>query len=305
MRSRALPSVESKPMTALPIVTPEGVCLEFTVARAGDRLSAFLLDALVIAGISLALLVLWFLSFAASESGGAWLGALVLLAIFLLMNFYFIWFETRGRGMTPGKRRMGIRVMDADGGPLTGGAVIVRNVMRNIEVQLPVAVLLAPESLWPGAPGWAALFASVWILLLAGMPFFSAKRLRAGDLVAGTIVVVAPKAHLLGDLGSERSAGEVQAIARFHFAPAHLDAYGQFELQVLEDVLRRDGREAGQRRVLREVANRIGKKIGWPESIAAADAHTFLLEYYTALRARLEQKLLFGKRKRDKFHRDA
>ena len=47
------------------------------------------------------------------------------------------------------------------------------------------------------------------------------------------------------------------------------------------------------------VADQIRIKIGWTRSTYETDKE-FLSAYYAALRRRLEQRLLFGKRKRDK-----
>ena len=67
------------------------------------------------------------------------------------------------------------------------------------------------------------------------------------------------------------------------------------ELQVLEDVLRR-----GDKRTLAAVADRIRGKIGWRSGPGETDT-AFLAAYYAALRGRLEHRLLFGHRRRDKF----
>jgi len=288
--------------TPYPVTTPEGVELGFTLARAGDRLGAFLLDSFLM--LLLMFLLVLFASIATGGlRGSSWLWAVVLLVLFLLQNFYFVYFESRGRGTTPGKRRMGIRVMDGDGGSLTAGAVVVRNAMRNLEVNLPLMVLLAPEALWPGAPSWARLLASVWLVVLAAMPLFNRRRLRVGDMVAGTVVVVAPQAVLLADLGREETSRPEAEAADFHFTDEQLDVYGEYELQVLEDLLRNEPGLGDQRQARRAVAGRIAKKIGWKESLAARDTERFLLDFYRALRARLEQRMLFGRRKRDKHSR--
>lgn len=291
--------------TPRPIVTPEGVELHFVVARAGDRLAAFLLDSVFIL-VALTVLIVGTVLATGGLGGSGWLWAVIFLVVFLLQNFYFIFFESRGRGMTPGKRRMGIRVMEADGGTLTASAVVVRNVMRNLEVYVPLAALSSPELLWPAAPGWARFLSSIWLLVLAGMPLFNRRRLRVGDMVAGTIVVVAPQAVLLGDLGSDRRLADEPAepVARWRFTEKQVDVYGEYELQVLEDLLRSTDPAGGQRETRRAVAQRITKKIRWKEQIPARDTEAFLLEFYTALRARLEQKLLFGRRKKDKFSDD-
>jgi hypothetical protein len=49
-----------------------------------------------------------------------------------------------------------------------------------------------------------------------------------------------------------------------------------------------------------EVAMRIRRKIGWTAGAAESD-WDFLSAYYAALRGRLETRLLFGRRRRDKY----
>ena len=101
------------------------------------------------------------------------------------------------------------------------------------------------------------------------------------------MVVRTPQVRLARDL-AEATASELT------FSPAQLDVYGVKELQVLERVLR-----AGDRRTLREVAERIRRKIEWDGPADTLD-RTFLTAYYAALRSRLETGLLFGRRRRDK-----
>jgi len=287
------------------VMTPEGVSLAFDVARAGDRLGAFLIDVVVILVGSILIVVA---AYTATGFGGTdgWLWAVVYLAIFLLQTFYFIWFESRGLGTTPGKRRMGIRIMEAEGGALTTQAVTVRNMMRILEVQLPLVALLAPDSFWSGAPGWTQAIASVWLLVIAGMPLFNCKRLRVGDLVAGTVVVSAPHARLEQDVGVHAPVHrQREAAERYAFTTAQLDVYGAYELQVLEDVLRHRSGHAQGPEVLQAVAERIARKIDWKSRIRRKDAGGFLAAFYAALRARLEQRMLFGKHKKDKFSDEA
>ena len=87
---------------------------------------------------------------------------------------------------------------------------------------------------------------------------------------------------------------------RYTFTEAQLDAYGIYELQVLEEVLRQEGAALEHYRTMRAVAQRIAKKIEWPEDVPASGTREFLQEYYAALRRRLEQRMLFGRRKEDK-----
>ena len=276
------------------VVTPEGVPIRFAVALAGDRLGAFVLDLLAITGIVLALLVPLVVLALRGILEGDLVLALVVLATFLVRTFYFAFFELAWQGQTPGKRRLRIRAVEASGGPLTAEAIIARNLTRELELFLPVAALFAPEALFPGAPAWSRLAATAWMLVFGFLPLFNRDRLRVGDLVAGTVVVRTPDAVLLEDLAATR-AREAPG-----FTDEQLDVYGVYELQVLEDVLRRRG-QPGHADAVRTVAAKVREKIAWRG--AALTDEAFLESFYAALRARLEKRLLFGRRRADKHDR--
>jgi uncharacterized RDD family membrane protein YckC len=278
------------------VVTPEGVPVSFAVALAGDRLGAFVLDLLAIAAVVLAILVPLVVLAVRGVLEGDLVVAIVLLAVFLVRTFYFAFFELAWQGQTPGKRRLGIRAVEARGGPLTAEAIIARNLTRELELFLPLAALFAPEALFPGAPGWSRLAATAWMLVFGFLPLFNRDRLRVGDLVAGTVVVRTPTAVLLDDLAATR------AREALGFTDEQLDVYGVYELQVLEDVLRRRG-QAGHEDAVRTVADKVREKIGW--SAGPVPDEAFLEAFYAALRARLERRLLFGKRRADKHDRRA
>jgi uncharacterized RDD family membrane protein YckC len=276
------------------VVTPEGVPLRFAVALAGDRIAALLLDLLAISAVVALLAVPLGVLAARGLLDGDLVVAASVLAIFLVRTFYFAFFELSWQGQTPGKRKLRLRAVEARGGPLTAEAIVARNLTREVEIFLPLAALLAPGALFPGAPGWAALAALAWILILGFLPLLNRDRLRVGDLVAGTVVVRTPDAVLLEDLAATRAR---EALA---FTDAQLDAYGIYELQVLEQVLRGRG-QAGHAEAVRTVAAKIREKIGW-EGPAAPD-EPFLEAFYAAQRGRLERRLLFGRRRADKHDR--
>src|SRR6185312_9884494 len=75
------------------------------------------------------------------------------------------WFETRWNGQTPGKRAMGIAVLNDDGTPLRWPGALTRNLLRAVDF-LPL------------------LYGVGLVAMLANRDF---KRL--GDLAAGTVVV--------------------------------------------------------------------------------------------------------------------
>ncbi|RVC60476.1 RDD family protein, partial [Mesorhizobium sp. M00.F.Ca.ET.038.03.1.1] len=182
-------------------------------------------------------------------------------------------------------------VASRSGAGLTLDQLIARNLMREIEVFLPLSILAARASA-DVADTLSTIFGLVWALLFSLFPLFNRDRLRIGDLLAGTWVVEAPKVALVEDLSLRKD----PVAARFQFSPAQLDAYGIAELQKLEEVLRRDDHSA-----LKAVAETIARKIG--ARVEPIDSKAFLTAYYGELRAYLERKLLLGNRKADKYAR--
>ena len=282
-------------------VTPEGVDLRLRIGGAGERAAAFILDAVFL------LIAVIALTFLASAAAGALagLGALGLknnlssvmlivwlLGFFVLRNGYFVLFEFTPRAATPGKRILGLRVAARDGGRLTAEAIFARNAMREIEVFLPLTFLLA-SGIGATDPigGWLVLLGLTWTGGFALFPLFNRDRLRIGDMVAGTWVVKSPRERLSIDLLDAQAA----AAGQFAFTAEQAGAYGIKELYVLEDVLRRK-----DPKTMAAVADRIRTKIGWRRQDGEAD-EAFLAAYYGALRGRLETRLLFGHRRRDKF----
>ena len=283
-------------MTALPaaaqgdrlwrsLVTPEGVDLGLRLGSAGERAAAFLIDTVIVLAAVVALVLLAIGAAILTKTIGV-PALLWLFGYFVLRNFYFVLFELKPRAATPGKRAMGLRVVSRSGGRLTADAVLARNVMRELEIFVPLSLLLAQAG---GLDLWVVLAGLGWTGLFTLFPLFNRDRMRAGDLVAGTWVVRVPKRVLLSDLAV---AGTMTAPL---FTREQIDAYGVRELQLLEQVLRR--RDPA---TMTAVAERIRQKIGWT---GRQDDGAFLDGYYAALRERLEKRLLFGHRRADKFDR--
>lgn len=265
-------------------VTPEGVDLQLRIAGAGLRLGALIADLVFItlALIAFNLLMHWIgVAMRGDVAVVIWM-----LGAFLLRTFWFIGFELGARAATPGKRLMGIRVVARDGGRLTADAVVARNLVRELELFLPLMMLGigAAEDM---VSGWTVIAGLLWSATLSLFLLFNRDRMRMGDLIAGTWVVMAQRARLDSDVAAEAEAGTMM------FSDAELSVYGIYELQELERILRlRDAR------AMREVADTIRAKIGRP--VTEKD-DVFLLSYYRHLKARLERGLLFGKRREDKY----
>jgi hypothetical protein len=111
--------------------------------------------------------------------------------------------------------------------------------------------------------------------------------------VAGTLVVRSPRAVLLEDLSAAPKGSARRGSEAIEFTQGQLDLYGIKELQVLEGLLRRHTKPS----TLEAVAGQIQAKIGWRAADRPPHAREFLQAFYTAQRARLEQRLLLGERR--------
>ncbi|MDL2275240.1 RDD family protein [Desulfosarcina sp. OttesenSCG-928-G10] len=274
------------------LLTPEGVPLDIQIADHGERLAALVIDIVFMyAAIIISVLLIVSLFFANINLP---IGAtLMLFAGFVVRNLYFLHFELAWQGRTPGKRICGLRVINRQGGELKPSAVIARNLTREVEFFLPLSILFSSAA---GQGGWVRLAMLGWVLAISLLPFFNKGHLRAGDLIGGTQVIAMPKRVLLGDLSA---LPPKKARRGYTFSPGQLAIYGAFELQVLEEFLRRPETKTSEA-ALQDVCTRICKKIGWETPIPKEDIRGFLTDFYKAERADLERGQLFGRIKADK-----
>jgi uncharacterized RDD family membrane protein YckC len=149
----------------LRIATPEGVSLELPLAGVGSRFVALLVDTLLQSLAFTALVIVLLIAGAGGFTGNAVLA----VAFFALSFVYPVAFELGAGGRTPGKRWSSLRVICADGSPVTFRASALRNLVRLVDA-IPGTYLV----------GAIAVFASP-------------SNQRLGDLAAGTIVVREPR----------------------------------------------------------------------------------------------------------------
>ena len=288
------------------LITPEGIALPVKLASRGTRFGALLIDLTIIVAIMIVgSLALFYIGGTVAQMSGAsidkaspglksavqFVQIFYIALLFLLRHGYFLYFELSPRSATPGKRLTGVRVAARDGGRLTAEMVLARNLLRDAELTLPLIALFS--LIGGGLAEWAAM---AWLAVFALFPLFNRDRLRAGDLVAGTWVVEAPRLKLAAALSTGETAvsGTSQTTgASYKFGETELAIYGEYELQTLERVLRENRAEA-----MAAVHEAICRKLGW--SPGAGDERAFLEAYYTQLRARLESGMRMGQRKADK-----
>lgn len=122
----------------------DNIRLDLPIASLGSRsLSAFL-DYLV---LGLILIVWMFLGgMAAALLESTWALAAVLAGVFLLDWGYFAGLEIALGGRTLGKKVLGLRVVTAEGGTPGPAALLIRNLVRSLDILIGV-VLIAIDPL--------------------------------------------------------------------------------------------------------------------------------------------------------------
>ena len=176
------------------VETPEHVEFSYEVAGLGSRFTAGLVDACIQGSGILAILVLFWVgsrSVSFAEYVESALQGFLLLALFLFVWGYHLYFEVFRGGQSPGKRLFQIRVVAEGGYPVTLPRAAVRNLMRIVDI-LPLPYGVAGVSM-----------------------FIDPRGRRLGDLAAGTVVVrergtaapaavAAARALSIGDLEGKR-----------------------------------------------------------------------------------------------------
>jgi uncharacterized RDD family membrane protein YckC len=140
------------------IETPEGISLHLRAAGALPRAQAWMVDLLLRIGV----FMLAAIPLSLFGVGG---NGLALLLLFALTWAYSVACEVWLGGQTLGKRALGLRVVNADGTPVTWLPSVVRNLLRVVDAL-------------PGVYG---------VGLISTLIDPHARRL--GDIVAGTMVI--------------------------------------------------------------------------------------------------------------------
>lgn len=148
------------------VETPEHVVLQLELAGLGSRMAAAIWDLVVLLLMLSLVTVVYTIATSLAESVAGWVRAALILVWFLVFWGYYALFEALAGGRTPGKRRIGIRVVMDTGHPITFPAAMIRNLVRLVDIQ----------------PAGSYLVGLLFV-------FFHPQHKRLGDLVAGTIVV--------------------------------------------------------------------------------------------------------------------
>ncbi len=146
------------------ILTPEKVVVSFSLATFGSRIMAKIIDFIIIYFLATAVFIGAAIvgSIQFEEAQAVVLGIASFLTAFSVFA-YFIICEYFWKGQTIGKKAVGIRVMMADGTPLTFLGAVYRNLILIADLVLPFVGLISM--------------------------FITPKCQRVGDLASGTLVV--------------------------------------------------------------------------------------------------------------------
>jgi uncharacterized RDD family membrane protein YckC len=168
------------------VEAPEHIVFRYVVAGPGRRAVAQLIDLCVCYGGLLFLSIFVMLAFAGFEAIAGWkspffgsfadagVGVILVIAFAAQWLYSFLWEGFTGR--SPGKIALGLRVVMVSGQPIGFGAAALRNVLRAADI-LPATYL-------------------VGVVAMALNRRFQ----RIGDLVAGTMVIVAGRPSKAGPL---------------------------------------------------------------------------------------------------------
>jgi uncharacterized RDD family membrane protein YckC len=154
----------------LSIQTPEGVVFNLRVAGLFTRFLAWCVDAAVIsAASSIVSNLLQIFALISPDFAQA----IFVVGYFVISVGYGIFTEWTWRGQSLGKRLLRLRVIDASGLKLQFSQIVIRNLLRPVDL-LPICYLLG-----------------------GAVSFWNARGQRLGDLAANTVVIFVPETFVL------------------------------------------------------------------------------------------------------------
>jgi len=192
----------------------EGVEIRLRVAGPAVRGLALLIDAVIKIGILIGIAIILSLfgvslSMMDSDLGTGVREGMMRLLTFFMEWFYFTAFEASRWGATPGKRIMGLRVVQKSGAAVTLPQAVMRNLLRAADALpvlfLPLGIVMLPVMIY--AMGFVSCL-------------FTKRFQRLGDIVAGTVVAYVDAEHAPARAKAIKGAPAQEAAALAPLAPA-------------------------------------------------------------------------------------
>lgn len=227
----------------LTIQTPEGLVFSLPLAGIVSRFLAYAVDLACIGALTF--VMGWAVSFFALISPDLMI-MMFILGQYVLWVGYGIALEWLWRGRTIGKRILRLRVMDEDGLNLRFSQIVIRNLLRFVDM-LPLFYLLG---------------GAVCVL--------SKRSQRLGDLAASTIVIRVGRS-VKPDLGQLLEAGKYNSFREYPHLEARLRQRVSPDLAdvALSALLRRDTLEAKARlELFGDVAAELRSCVEFPQHVS-------------------------------------
>jgi uncharacterized RDD family membrane protein YckC len=261
------------PDETLDIQTPENVAFGYQVAGIGSRFLASLLDTLIILLLQIAVFVALFLILRMFNitllDGGlaSWIYAVFGLVAFLFYWGYYIFFEMLWNGQTPGKRWTGLRVLRADGTPITLSESLIRNLARIVDI-LPMAY-------------------GVGIITM----FIDKQSRRLGDIAAGTLVVHDRAPITIQSLSLKRTLNlGMQGLTKVSVDGFPIERLTNDDLSLIEDFLIRREQLTHRDSLAIQILNTLHQRLGLPlPTMNRLEAEDTLVAILQAVQKREEE----------------
>ncbi|MEW5940682.1 MAG: RDD family protein [Chloroflexota bacterium] len=251
---------------SLQIDTPENVAFGYRVAGIGSRFMAALVDTILILllqalVVSLLIIVVVNAGFGESDALSSWILAILGIVSFLFFWGYYIFFEMLWNGQSPGKRMMSLRVIRADGTPITLMESLIRNLVRIVDL-LPTAY-------------------GVGVVTM----FINPQSRRLGDLAAGTLVVHEHAASSAQLAASPSAALRVASLKPSVPVDFPVERLTHQEVALIEEFLQRRDDMSHRAQLASQILARLHERVGHPEPGAGSlDPETRLAAIYAATR---------------------
>lgn len=263
----------TQPDEILDIQTPENVAFGYQVAGIGSRFLATLLDTLIVILLQIAIFVAFLLILRAFNitllDGGlaSWVYAIFGLLAFVFYWGYYIFFEMLWNGQTPGKRWAGLRVIRADGTPITLPESLIRNLARLVDM-LPAAY-------------------GIGIITM----FIDRQSRRLGDLAAGTLVVHDRAPITIQSLSVKRSLNlGMQGLTKVSLDGFPLERLTSDDLNLIEDFLLRREQLTHRSSLAIQILNTLHQRLGLPPpTMSRLEAEDTLVAILQAVEKREEE----------------
>ena len=227
--------------------------MDADIAGFGTRCIAAILDYLLLLAAMIIIGLLYLQSVPLRDRGETETIAILVLIQFILIAFYHLFFEFIWNGQTPGKRWVGIRVVQANGLPATVSGILIRNLVRLFDF-LP-------------------FFYAIGLLVM----FASKHTQRLGDLAARTIVIRERRSLTLNTVKEDLTVS-YHYLTPIDPIPAHvqIDRLTDDDRRAIIDFLRRRYGLTERERLARMLASRMFTKM---------DAEMSTLTFYTVQQA--------------------